>query len=78
MKVKAEKYLEYKKWYFKIYDDYLDKASYEPKWLLKIDIAAIVKEAIHNSDGKEYELIAYCITFSFITCRAGFIPLIRN
>jgi putative transposase len=60
-KVKAEKYLELKRKYFEVYDIYLDKALYEPKWLKKREVATIVKEAIYSRDGKEYELIAYTI-----------------
>jgi hypothetical protein len=60
-KIKGEKYLEFKRKYFKLYDDYLDNALFRPKWLYDERVAGIVKEAIHHRDEKEYDLIAYCI-----------------
>jgi len=60
-KVKNEKYSEFKKRYFKLYDDYLDSASRGPSWLKDTRIAEIVKSSIHFRDEKEYDLIAYTI-----------------
>lgn len=60
-KVKREKYSEFKKEYFKLYDNYLDKASTGSSWLKDTRIAEIVKSSIHFRDEKEYDLIAYSI-----------------
>jgi REP element-mobilizing transposase RayT len=60
-KVKNEKYSEFKKEYFKLYDNYLDRASIGSNWLKDTRIAEVVKSSIHFRDGKEYDLIAYTI-----------------
>ena len=60
-KVKNEKYSELKKEYFKLYDDYLDKASTGFSWLKDNRIAEIVKSSIRFRDEKEYDLITYTI-----------------
>jgi len=60
-KVKKEKYSEFKKEYFKLYDNYLDSASTGPFWLKDTRIAEIVKSSIHFRDEKQYDLIAYTI-----------------
>ena len=60
-KLKAEKYYEYQRKYFGIFDSLLDKSKSGPKWLKEEKVAEIVKEAIHHRDEKEYELIAYTI-----------------
>jgi REP element-mobilizing transposase RayT len=39
----------------------LDACSSGAAWLKEPDVAAIVKEALHYRDGKEYELLAYCV-----------------
>jgi putative transposase len=39
----------------------LDHVSSGPRWLAQPQIAEIVSEALHYRDGKEYELLAYCI-----------------
>jgi REP element-mobilizing transposase RayT len=65
---------EYRWRYFERFDSLLDRDSAGPAWLKEPDVAAIVKEALHYRDGKEYELLAYCImpnhvhvVFSLIT-----------
>ena len=60
-RVKSEKYSELKKEYFKLYDNYLDRASSGSRWLKDERIAEIVKSSIHFRNGKEYDLIAYTI-----------------
>lgn len=47
--------------FFKKYESLLDKQSTGPHWLKKKSIAAIVMEALHYRDRKEYDLYAYCI-----------------
>lgn len=59
--VRKEKYYKLKSKYFKLYDDYLDKAKSGSNWLKDPKIAGIVKDAIHFRDEKEYNLIAYTI-----------------
>lgn len=50
-----------RKRYFKRFDEFLDKHTSGPKWLNDERVAKIVEDAIRYRDGKEYELIAYCI-----------------
>jgi len=52
---------EERKRYFGKFDHWLDNASTGPKWLAQDEIASIVAEAIRHRDGKEYDLLAYCI-----------------
>ncbi|MBM4165972.1 MAG: hypothetical protein FJ218_03515 [Ignavibacteria bacterium] len=47
--------------YFGKFDVYLDKCEKSPKWLANDDVAKIVADAILSRDGKEYNLICYCI-----------------
>ena len=47
--------------YFKRFDALLDGDSTGPHWLKNSEIAEIVREAIHYRDGKQYDLLAYCI-----------------
>jgi len=61
MEVKNNKLRDYNKIYFKKFDEFLDKYNDSPKWLNKEDVAQMVSDAIHYRDGKDYELIAYCI-----------------
>jgi putative transposase len=56
-----EMYKSYQSKNFGKYDSFLDKAQYGPKWLEKAEIAIIVKEALHQYDSTEYELICYSI-----------------
>jgi putative transposase len=46
---------------FSRFDETLDRCSTGPLWLREPTVADAVKEAIHYRDGKEYELLAYCI-----------------
>ena len=73
---KAEEYSELKSEYFKLYDDYLDKALSGFAWLKVREIAEIVKASIHFRDGKEYSLIAYTIMPNHI--HMVFIPIVRR
>lgn len=47
--------------FFKKYESLLERQSTGPHWLKKKSIAAIVMEALHFRDHKEYDLYAYCI-----------------
>jgi len=47
--------------YFSKFDQALDRYSSGPRWLKVTAVAKIVKDAIHYRDGKEYDLLAYCI-----------------
>lgn len=60
-KQKAEKYYEYQRKYFGVFDRLLDSNKSSPMWLKEGGMAELVKEAIHFRDEKEYELIAYTI-----------------
>ena len=45
----------------KKYDDILDKGKYGAKHLSNPAVAEICRNTLHYPDGKEYELICYCI-----------------
>lgn len=47
--------------YFEGFDEYLDRVYTGPDWLRRDDVAGIVAEAIHFRDGKEFELLSFCI-----------------
>ncbi len=47
--------------YFGRFDDLLDAATHGPDWLHDPQIARIVCDALHNRDGKTYDLVAYCV-----------------
>ncbi len=46
---------------FKKYEQIIDSQKSDIKWLAVPEIAAIVKEAIHFRDNKNYTLYSYCI-----------------
>ncbi|MDI6766614.1 MAG: hypothetical protein QME52_07310 [Bacteroidota bacterium] len=52
---------DHRKRYFEKFDEFLDKHTDGPKWLKEERVAQIVADVIFYRDGKEYELIAYCI-----------------
>lgn len=60
-KKRSEKYLEFKRKYFRLYDEYLDKALIGPKWLKNESIANVVRDTFHFHDSIKYNLIAYTI-----------------
>lgn len=60
-KGKVKLLYEQAKRYFGKFDEFLDKATTGPRWLESPNVAAVVAKAIHNCDGKEYELYAHCI-----------------
>ena len=45
----------------KKYDDILDKGKYGAKHLSNSAVADVCKNTLHYPDGKEYEIICYCI-----------------
>ena len=47
--------------YFNRFDEFLDRATDGPLWLSEGSIAAKVAETIHVQDGKDYDLLAYCV-----------------
>lgn len=56
----AAQYAERKK-YFGRFDDLLAGSTHGPTWLRQPEIAAVVAQALHYPDGKEYNLQCYCI-----------------
>jgi putative transposase len=50
-----------KKRHFARFDKLLDTAGQGPRWLGNAVAAKVVSDAIHFRDGREYELLAYCI-----------------
>lgn len=47
--------------HFAYYDDWLDRYTSSPRWLQVDSVAQIVADEIHNLDGDQYKLMAYCI-----------------
>ena len=71
---KIEKY-RLEKHYFGKYDNLLDNPKSGPMWLKEERIAQIVAERIHDLDGKNYRLLAFCIMsnhYHLIIDMAGF------
>jgi putative transposase len=58
---------------FERWDALLDKAGFGPRWLGKVEIAEIVKEAFHYHTGRDFELFAYSIMSNHV--HAVFEPL---
>jgi REP element-mobilizing transposase RayT len=56
-----DKINELRKRYFVRFDKLLDTARQGPGWLRNAEVAEVVLDAIHYRDGREYELLAYCI-----------------
>jgi REP element-mobilizing transposase RayT len=47
--------------YFLDVDRLLDNTRQGPSWLRQPEVARVVADALHHGDGKDYELLAYCI-----------------
>jgi REP element-mobilizing transposase RayT len=60
-KQKREKWREYQKTYFGKFDDLLDGSKTGPTWLKELQVANAVTKAIHFLDGKQLDVLAYCI-----------------
>jgi len=58
---RAELLYNYRKRYFKKFDDILDKIVSGPDWLKDDNAAGIVANAMHFYDETRYDLYAYCI-----------------
>jgi putative transposase len=43
------------------WDKVLDAAGSGPRWLSDSQVAGVVNEALHYRDGREYDLLAFCI-----------------
>ncbi len=56
-----DKINELRKRYFVRFDKLLDAARQGPRWLQNAEVAKVVSDAIHFRDGREYDLLAYCI-----------------
>ncbi|MEJ5349955.1 MAG: transposase [Melioribacteraceae bacterium] len=74
--LKKQKYYEFQQKYFEIFDKYIDTYKKGPSWLVKDEVASIVKEAIHYRDGKDYKLIAYTIMPNHV--HMIFTPIIKS
>lgn len=60
MEFEREKYKAEKRHFARL-DEWLDHTTTGPHWLKEERIARIVSDKIHDLDGKNYDLIAYCI-----------------
>jgi putative transposase len=56
-----ERINQLRKRHFARFDKPLDTARDGPRWLQNAEVAGVVSGAIHYRDGREYELLAYCI-----------------
>lgn len=57
----AEEKLEFRRRWFKKFEELLDGAATGPVWLKEDRIAAIVDEALRHRDGAVYRLDAFCV-----------------
>jgi REP element-mobilizing transposase RayT len=57
LELSAEHHTEY----FAQFDAALDAAVTGPRWLAEPEIARLVVEAAHHRDGKQYDLLAFCV-----------------
>lgn len=60
-KQKHDTWREYQKTYFGKFDGLLDGSKSGPKWLRQPEIAGLVAEALRYRDGKQFDVVAYCI-----------------
>ena len=60
-----ELYAEYRR-AFGRFDRALDRADIGPTWLKEEAIARLMVDALHHRDGKQYELIAFCIMLNHL------------
>jgi putative transposase len=58
--------------YFTRFDEFLDRAIDGPFWLREDAVAARVAEIIHAQDGKDYDLLAYCLMPNHVHLLATF------
>jgi putative transposase len=56
-----DRVIQLRKRHFARFDKLLDTAGQGPRWLQNAVVAKVVSDAIHYRDGREYELLAYCI-----------------
>jgi putative transposase len=61
IKIQQQSLLEFRRTWFKKYEDILDKAKDCPMWLGESEVRQIVSKKLHEDDGKKYRLDAYCI-----------------
>lgn len=58
--------------YFSRFDEFADRATDGRFWLSEDSIAAKVAEIIHVQDGKDYDLLAYCLMSNHVHLLATF------
>jgi putative transposase len=56
-----EEVINQRKRYFARFDASLDKPQNGPYWLKEVEIAGVIKEALHFRDKLDYRLVAYCL-----------------
>jgi putative transposase len=61
---------------FARWDDALDRAEGGALWLGHADVARLVADTLHSRDGREYDLLAFCIMPNHV--HAIFAPLCRD
>lgn len=60
--------------YFECFDDFLDGNLNEPHWLKRPDIAQLVADSIHFSEGRDYTLWAFCVMSNHIHLLVTMLP----
>ena len=71
---KKNKYLEWRRQWFRKFEKTLDSAESGPVWLKDDRIAKEVAKSLHHRDGKVYCLDAYCIMANHV--HVVFTPLV--
>lgn len=61
IETQRESLLQFRRTWFKKYEDILDMAKDGPMWLGENEVRQIVAEKLHEDDGKKYRLDAFCI-----------------
>lgn len=71
-----ERLLEFKREWFRKFEEALHRAEIGPMWLKENEIAQIVTKSLHHLDGKAYRLDAYCIMSNHV--HAVFAPSLSD
>ena len=66
-------YAEQKR-YFGRFDAQLARGEYGPTWLRQPDVAALVMKSLHYFDGKNYEMLCYCLMPNHVHLVVGMPP----
>ena len=68
--VRGDRYSEQKR-YFGRFDALLDGSAHGPHWLGEPAVAGVIGESLHYYNGKNYELICYCLMSNHVHLVVG-------